>query len=329
MVAAGGLPSQRTFTVRVRNNTRTAVSGLVELSMPDGWTLAPSSSEPSFALAREGEETSVPITVAIPEDAPPAKYVLTAKAVWTGGESSKGYQVISYPHTDSVRLMENARAEFAVVDVQVPDGLRIGYVDSGFDQVGARLSELGLDVTLLSANDLAVADLSEYDTIVLGIRAYLSRADVVSLNNRLLEYVKRGGNLVVQYNKTGEWKPEYAPFPITVSSGRVTVEEVPMTILAPDNPVFNWPNKIAAADWDAWIQERGLYFPKTWDPSYVELVQCADPGEDVQKGSTLFARYGDGTYIYTALVWYRQIEGLVPGGVRIFANMLSLPKAVK
>lgn len=328
MIAASGLPAERTFTVRVRNNTKAAVSGNVALSLPAGWTVAAGSPEPTFSLTREGEETSVGITVAIPASAEPAKYGLSARAMWQGGESSIGYQTISYDHIDTVRLMRDAVAQFSVVDVEIPAGLRIGYVDSGFDQVWARLGELGLDVTLLSANDL-LGDLSGYDTIVLGIRAYLSRAELASLNDRLLEYVKAGGNLIVTYNKTGEWKTQYAPYPITVSSGRVTVEEAPMTILAPENPIFNWPNKITGTDWDGWIQERGLYFPKSWDAAYTPLVACADPNESVQNGSTLIANYGKGTYIYTALVWYRQIEGLVPGGVRIFANMLSLPKAAK
>lgn len=329
MVAASGLPAERTFTVRVRNNTKAAVAGKIELEMPEGWSIAPSSKDASFALTREGEETSVPVTVIIPAGAQSAKYTIMASATWDGGQSSMGYQTISYDHIDTVRLMKPAVAEFGVIDVEVPESLKIGYVDSGFDQVWARLSELGLDVTLLTAEDLAVGDLSRYDTIVLGIRAYLSRTELASLNGRLLDYVKNGGNLIVTYNKTGEWKPQYAPYPITVSSGRVTVEEAPMTILQPDHPVFNWPNKVTEADWDGWIQERGLYFPRSWDPAYTPLVECADPGEDAQSGSTLFATYGEGTYVYTALVWYRQIEGLIPGGVRIFTNMLSLPKAGK
>lgn len=328
MAAAGALPCDRTFTIRVRNNTKGPVNGRVQLSVPEGWSVSAGSSEPVFALSREGEEVSVPITLTIPAGAKTAGYTLAAKAVWANGESSIGYQTIAYDHIDTVRLMNDAVASFAVVDVEVPEGLKIGYVDSGFDRVWARLGELGLDVTLLSPNDL-VGDLSVYDTIVLGIRAYLSRPELASLNDRLLEYVKRGGNLIVTYNKTGEWKTEYAPYPITVSSGRVTVEEAPMTILAPASPIFNWPNKISEGDWDGWIQERGLYFPKSWDAAYTPLVACADPNEEVQNGSTLIASYGEGTYIYTALVWYRQIEGLVPGGVRIFTNMLSLPLAGK
>ncbi|MBE3575817.1 MAG: hypothetical protein IMW99_10300, partial [Firmicutes bacterium] len=212
------------------------------------------------------------------------------------------------------------------VDVKVAPGLKVGYVSSGFDQVPQYLEEMGVDVHLLTTADLNAGDLSRYDTIILGIRAYLSRPDLVANNGRLLDYVRNGGNLIVQYNKTGEWRPEYAPFPITVGRNRVTVEEAPVAVLQPGDVLFNAPNRISAADWAGWIQERGLYFPSQWSGQYTALTACNDPGEPSQQGAWLIADYGKGTYIYTAYVWYRQLDGLVPGGYRIFANMISLPR---
>jgi hypothetical protein len=150
------------------------------------------------------------------------------------------------------------------------------------------------------------------------------RPDLVANNQALLDYVKRGGNLIVSYQKTFEWKSELAPYPLSISRGRVTVEDAPITLLQPEHPLFNTPNKIESTDWDGWIQERGLYFPSQWDDAYTPLLATNDPGESPLDGSCLFAEYGEGTYFYTALVWYRQIRQLHPGATKVFANMLAL-----
>jgi hypothetical protein len=166
--------------------------------------------------------------------------------------------------------------------------------------------------------------LARYTTVLVDIRAYLDRPDLVANNQTLLDYVKNGGTAIVFYHKTFEWEPSYAPYPITIGRGRVTVETAPIEILQPDYPLFNTPNRIGTGDWDNWIQERGLYFPSSWADEYTPLVAVSDPGETTPPGSVLVAEYGEGTYMYTALVWYRQLRALNPGALRIFANMLAL-----
>jgi hypothetical protein len=316
----------RDVTVTLKNFLRTAAKGQVVLSVPEGWTV---SGNPAYAMQAENEVLTVALKVTIPAKTAAGFYPVQAAATFDGGASSTSVQVIAYPHIDTKYHLYPAEGKVGVVDVKVAPGLKVGYVDSGFDNVPASLTQMGVDVTLLTPADLASADLSKYDTIVLGVRAYLSRPDLATYNFRLLEYVKNGGNLIVQYNKTNEIKSSQPPFPITISSNRVTVEEAPPTLLQPDHILFNAPNKIVAADWDGWIQERGLYFPKEWAPEYTPLVAFSDPGEQLPPGAWLIAGYGKGTYIYTALVWYRQLDGLVPGGYRMFANMLSLPKTTK
>ncbi|MCL4516071.1 MAG: NEW3 domain-containing protein [Firmicutes bacterium] len=324
MVPVSNSPITRTLSVKLRNNAKAAVKGQIRLALPKGWTIA--GSKTAFAMTSEGEETSVPVGVTIPGGAKPGAYTIQAAADYDGGSSNTGYQIISYPHIDARYLDKPAETRAAVIDVKLAPNLKVGYVSSGFDNVPDYLGEMGVNYQLLTADDLTAGDLSRYDTIILGIRAYLNRPDLVAHNPRLLEYVKNGGNLIVQYHKTFEWKPEFAPFPIVVGSNRVTVEEAPMTVLDPKHILFNAPNKIVAQDWDGWIQERGLYFPDKWADEYSTLVSCNDPNEPEQKGAWLIAGYGKGTYIYTALVWYRQLDSLVPGGYRIFANMISLPK---
>lgn len=323
MLPVSNALTTRTVSVKLRNNTKGEVKGQVKLDLPAGWTV---SGDSAFAMKAEGEETSVGLKVSVPAGTPAGAYALKAAAEYQGGRSEVGYQVISYPHINTRYLYKPAEAKAAVIDVKVAPGLKVGYVSSGFDNVPDYLKEMGVDVKLLEADDLNAANLSQYDTIIIGIRAYLNRPDLIANNPRLLEYVKNGGNLIVQYNKTAEWKSSYAPFPLSVSSNRVTVEEAPVTVLKLEHALFNVPNKITAQDWDGWIQERGLYFPDKWAGEYTSLVALNDPNEPVQNGSWLIADYGKGTYIYTALVWYRQLDGLVPGGYRVFANLISLPK---
>jgi hypothetical protein len=191
------------------------------------------------------------------------------------------------------------------------------------------LSNAGLDVTKLTESDLASGDLSQYDTIVVGIRAYLSREDLAANNDRLKQYVENGGHVVVQYHKPNDgWvTKDTAPYPLTIGSPsirwRVTDENAAVTVLQPESPLFNYPNKITDNDWDNWVQERGLYYPMDWDERFETFVRMGDPNEEPFDGGILMANYGEGTYLYTNLVFYRQIQGQVPGGYRIFTNLIS------
>jgi hypothetical protein len=173
----------------------------------------------------------------------------------------------------------------------------------------------------LTSSDLTTGDLNEFDAIVTGVRAFNLREDVRANFNRLTEYIHAGGTLVVQYNLP-EGLSSVGPFPITIGRDRISVEEAPVRIIKP-NTLLRYPNPIGAADFDGWIQERGLYFPSQWDAKYETMIESTDPGEKPLQGGILFTRYGEGAYIYTSYSWFRQLPAGVPGAYRMFANMLS------
>jgi hypothetical protein len=194
------------------------------------------------------------------------------------------------------------------------------------DEAPRALRQMGCEVTLLSAEDLARGDLNRFDAIVTGVRAYNVRPDLMANQQRMLDYVEQGGTLVVQYvtaDRSSSPVKGFGPYPIQLGSSRVTVEEAPVTFLNPDHPLLNGPNKIGDADFQGWIQERGLNFASQWDPRYEPLFESHDPNEEPLRGGTLYARYGKGAYIFTAYSWFRQLPAGVPGAFRIFANFLS------
>ena len=284
--------------------------GHLELLPPDGWTVTGMSQD--FALA-EDQHGFAAFDVTIPSDVAAGDFSLKAEAL--------------YKSPNGLSSIRGATGAVKVVDVKVADGLYVGYVKSYDNTVEQALKQLGVRSRALAADDLYFGDLSIYDTIILDIRSYLVREDLRASNQRLLDYAADGGNLVVMYHKTFEWNGrQYAPYKLVLSRNRVTVEEAPIKILAPDHPLLSFPNVITESDWDGWIQERGLYFPSEWASEYRELLSCNDPGEKPLRGGYLVAEYGKGTYVYTSYVWYRQLQILNPGAFRNFANMISLPK---
>jgi len=224
-------------------------------------------------------------------------------------------------------------------EVAVVAGLNVGVVESYDNTIDQALTALGVQHTMLDSLALATGNLDAFDTIVIDIRAYLVRHDLRTYNDRLLDWVERGGHLIVNYQKVFEWNSQYpdpfdrqranpngfAPFPLKLGRDRVTYEDAPVTVLQPDLPLFTTPNAIDDAAWDGWVQERGLYFPSDYDARYVELFALNDPGEAPLRSSTLLARHGEGTYLFTALGWYRQLKVYHPGAYAIFANMVSYP----
>ena len=195
------------------------------------------------------------------------------------------------------------------------------------DEVPEVLRQIGCEVRLLEAEDLARGDLSRFDAIVIGVRAYNVRADLRANQARLLDWVQRGGTLLVQYNVPdfggAQALGRLGPYPFTLSRDRVTREDAPVTFPNPDSPLLKTPNPITAADFEGWVQERGLYFASQWDPRYLSLLESHDPGEPPRPGGTLYTRYGDGAYVFTAYAWFRQLPAGVPGALRLFANLLS------
>ena len=241
-----------------------------------------------------------------------------------------GYQVIEYPHIQRRHKIVPAVATFEVIDVAIPPGLTVGYIMGVGDQVPAALQQLGARVTLIDSDEMAWGDLSRYNAIVTGVRAYERRADLRANNHRLLKYVENGGTAIVQYNRTEFNQAQYGPYPARTSSERITDENAPVRLLVPAHPAFNVPNKLNERDWQGWVQERGTYFlEQPLDPRYVDLVEMEDPFEynkGPKRGSLVEARFGKGRWLYVGLGLWRQLPSGTEGAYRLFANLISLGK---
>ena len=261
------------------------------------------------------EVDTVRLTLDVPAEVAPGRYRLRVSA--------------DAPGVDVPAAAERPAA--VLPDVAVAPGLRVGFVRSYDGVTEDALRVMGAEVVPLDSAALAPGDFEGLDTVVLDIRALLVRPDLAAAGDALLAWVERGGHLVVGYHKSFDWNADdgetggIAPFPLRLARDRVTVEDAPVEVLAPGHPVFNAPHRITAADWAGWVQERGLYFPSAYSDRYQELVAVGDPGEDALRGGLLFAEVGAGTYVYSPLVWYRQLDALNPGAWRLFANLVSVP----
>ncbi|NOJ73128.1 NEW3 domain-containing protein [Paenibacillus alvei] len=312
--------------VTVRNYTPGASKAAVSLNVPAGWTSEPAAEELSFAA--KGETKSIAFSVKAASNVRPGKFTVTAIAKNGNVQSTQGTQVIQYPHIGKTYIVQPAELQIQAFDLKTPEKWKVGYVSSGFDNIDQYLRQVGVNVVNLDAKDIESGDLSPYNAIVLGIRAYAFRPELIPSNQRLLNYVKNGGNLVVQYHKPEDkWSPDLAPYPIKIGSPliqwRVTDENSKVITLAPEHPMFSAPNKISDQDWNNWSQDRSAYNPSEWGKEYTELISNGDPGEKEFTGTFLTANYGKGVYTYSSLVWYREIPALVPGSIRMFVNMIS------
>jgi hypothetical protein len=257
--------------------------------------------------------------------------VVQVVATAGGKEYREGYEPIEHRDLETRYLYRPARSEVRGVHVSVPAGLRVGYVMGVGDQVPAGIAQLGARVQLLDEADLATGNLAQFDAIVTGTRAYAVREDLRTYNQRLLDYVKDGGNLIVLYN-TQEFVPsQFAPFKAELPRGaeEVSEEDSPVEILAPDDPVLTAPNRIGTADFQGWVEQRGSKFWSTWDPAYTPIIATWDKGQAPQKGGWLTARYGKGRYTYFAYAMHRQLPYGVPGAYRLMANLLSLARTAR
>ena len=318
----------KTFTVDVDvlNNKDSGSKGDVMLRVPQGWTVQPARAP--FAFARGGERATYAFTVTIPTLAD-RMYQVTAVATADGREYSEGYETIEYRDLETRQLYRTSTIDVRGIDVETVPGLNIGYVMGIGDQVPDGIRQLGYRVTLLDENELARGDLLRFDAIVTGTRAYAVREDLKTYNRRLLDYVERGGNLIVLYN-TQELVPnEFAPRPgeLTQRAEEVSEEDSPVDILAADVPMLNTPNKITKADFDNWVEQRGSKFWSKWDPSYRPIIATYDRGQAPQAGGWLWTRHGKGHYTYFAYAMHRQLPYGVPGAYRLMANLLALSRA--
>jgi len=316
----------RPKTIKLRLKSHSAgVSGSVRLLGPASWRISPSSVP--FSLPGKFDECAVAFDVVPPQAAGVAD--LTAEAEVAGEKIARELVEISYPHIHRQVYFPESRIRAVKLDVRT-DGKKIGYIMGAGDEIPGALQNLGYDVVLLDDESIENADLSPFDTVITGVRAYNTRDSLKHAKDRLLEYVAGGGTLVVQYNVASpQLTGLIGPYPFTIGRDRVSVETAPVTFLAPGHQLLSVPNRITADDFKGWIQERGLYFAAQWDGRYETILSCHDPGEPDKPGGLLFARYGKGVFIYTAYSWFRQLPAGVPGAFRLFANIISAGKAAE
>jgi LmbE family N-acetylglucosaminyl deacetylase len=308
--------------VGVRSNVAGPAKARLKLEVPAGWRFEPPFQE--VTLTNGGELSSFKFKV-MPGRIGQGSYEVRAVAEHDGKIYSDGFAVVARRDIGAFYHYRPALQRISAIEVKLPRRLKVGYVMGAGDQIPEVLMQIGVDVDLISQSELIGGNLYRFDAIVLGIRAYDVRSDVRDNNRRLLEYVARGGTLIVQYNQNVAAfnAGRYTPYPATASNARVSAEDAPLEILDPKDSVFNYPNRITRRDFDGWVQERGTYFMSKWDERFKPLLESHDPGEQKLLGGLLRAQYGRGVYIFTGYAFFRQLPAGVPGAIRLFVNLLS------
>ncbi|QNF33680.1 PIG-L family deacetylase [Adhaeribacter swui] len=309
------------ITVRVKAG-QAAISGEATLAVPAGWRVEPA--RLPFKLAQKGEEVNFTFTVYPSKNQSDGE--IRATALVDGKTYQQSLVQINYAHIPAQTILPVASARVTKLDLKIK-GRQIAYLMGAGDEVATSLAQIGYSVTMLQDRDINAKELVKYDAVVLGVRAFNTQDPLKFLKNQLMEYVKNGGTLIVQYNvNNGLVTNELGPYPLTLSRDRVSDENAPVEFLNQQHPVLNAPNKITSKDFEGWVQERGLYFANSWDKNYEAILTAHDPGEPDQKGGLLVAQYGKGYYVYTGYAWFRQLPAGVPGAYRLFSNLLSLGK---
>ncbi len=298
------------------------VNGSLSLQVPDEWTVSPSTID--VAIASKGGSQTFAFSVVAPTDADATEL----KAIFTMDGETYSYSkvAIDYEHIAKQTLFPPATAKIVRLDLE-KRGDRIGYIVGAGDNIPASLQQLGYNVDLLHEDILTNEKLKVYDAVILGVRAYNTIDKLKFHQPALMDYVKEGGTVIVQYNTNFRLVTEdLGPYPFSISRERITVEDAPVRILLPEHPILNYPNKITQTDFKDWVQERGLYFPNEWSDKYDAPISSNDPEEQPLDGGILVTQYGKGYYIYTSYSWFRELPAGVPGAFRIFTNMISIGK---
>lgn len=315
----------RKLHVTLTSHATQPLTGRLE-AVAEGGSWPPVAPQP-FTLPAAGEPVDLELTVAPPRDLKTGRTTLRLAAVLEDGQSfDLAVPVVDYPHIRATVHPQPAAVEIQAADLRLPALKRVGYIRGASDRVPENLREIGVPLELLGPKDLETGDLSRYDAIVVGSRAYETDPALARANPRILDYARNGGLVIVQYQQYPFIEGKLAPFPLEIARphDRVTDETAPVNVIDPDHPVFTTPNRIGAEDWNGWIQERGLYFARTWDPVYTPLLSMMDPGGPELRGGLLVAKLGKGHYVYTGLAFFRQLPAGVPGAYRLFANLLGL-----
>ena len=322
----GATLAPRHFMITVTNRARGAATARTTVTTPTGW---PTISPESLAFTREDETKSVVVNVSPPagDSLKPGAYDVRA-----GGGGSGWLEIIDYPHIRPRALTKPSVAQIRAARLALPALSHVGYVRGAADRVPEALLAVGVPIELIGPDSLARGDLSQFNAIVIGSRAYETDPALVANNGRLLDYARNGGLVIVQYQQYPFVDGGFAPYPLTIARphDRVTDENAPVTALDPAHPVFHYPNPIGPEDWRGWVQERGLYFAHTWDTTYVPVLETHDPGPPNPpadlKGGLLIAPIQRGMYVYTGLSFFRQLPAGVPGAYRLFLNLLGLKR---
>ena len=296
------------------------ISGKVTLKLPENWQVSPN--EIAFNIEQKNDEETVEFMVSPPREASVGKMEVIAS--YNGKEYTKELVEINYSHIPKQRILLNSEAKVVRLNIKKA-GDKIGYIKGAGDAVPESLRQIGYTVDEINPADINEDNLKSYDAIVLGIRAYNVVKELKFKQKYLLEYVEKGGNMIVQYN-TNRGVDVGSPYKLSLSRDRVTDEFADVTILDSNHQLLNYPNKITDEDFKDWVQERGLYFPNAWDPNFTPLLSMYDKGELPKNGSLLIAKYGKGNYIYTGLSFFRELPAGVSGAYKLFANMLSVKK---
>ena len=315
-----------TATVEMLNNVKGEAEGTLALKLPEGWSTAPEST--SFAFTHERASKTFTFQVSAENVEIGKEHTIQAVATYNGKEYTTGYQTIEHPDLEPRHLYHPATMTLHGISLNLPENMSVGYIMGVGDKIPEALAQIGIDVEMLDRDELRTSDLNRFDTILVGIRAYAVRRDLIAYNSRLLDYVHNGGNLIVQYQTPEFDAAPFGPYPYTMGRRpeEVSEEDAHVTILMPDNPIFQHPNRITAADFDGWVEERGSKFLTEWDGKYQALLTCNDREQEPQHGGLLYTRYGQGTYTYAAYAFYRQLPAGIAGAYRLFINLLTLSK---
>jgi len=309
--------------VEIKLQGFTRAAGSISIKPMAGWKVSPEKID--FSGKNKGDEWAVNFEVS-PTGNHPQTTTLEAVVEVGGKQFSMGIQHIKYEHIPNITLFPPAEAKLIDLNLNLI-GKKIGYIPGAGDLVPEALKQVGYDVHILTEHEILNGDLSGYDAIITGVRAYNVNPRLAVEQPKLLEYVKNGGNLVVQYNNnSGLVTKNIGPYPFNVVNKRVTDEDAKITVLDPQEPLLNYPNKITQDDFSGWTQERGLYFVGDIDPNYKAPLQMNDPGEAANNGALIVGNYGQGRFVYTSLAFFRQLPAGVPGAYRLFVNLLSKPK---
>jgi LmbE family N-acetylglucosaminyl deacetylase len=309
------------ISLTVTNHSSKPISGSASLSVKASPEWRQTTQRNEFSFSRPGERAAFPFEITIPAGTKPGDYRIVGTAMIGETASSSTMRTVSYPHIQTHRYYRPAEVSARVIDVKI-EPIKVGYIVGSGDRVPEAIRQMGFDLETISENDLANGDLSKFDAIVVGIRAYQVRPDLVANNARILNYTREGGTLIVQYQLPAYAQQRLTPFP-TQMGPRVSEENAAIKILIPEHEIFNSPNKINQADFEGWVQERNLYNFTGFGPEYKGLLESHDTGEPENNGGLVAARLGKGTYIYTSYSFFRQLPAGVSGAYRLFANIIS------